>query len=141
MPDPKPSTPLPPQPESIPLHMDFRAVWQRGPSPEEFLFPYVEASVTIYDGTTGEAQTGKLRTIGAHDPADIFSNIYAKLVNPNMRGAIERPLFIALMLIKDSEDYKQAHDEWRRWKQTQPSNYHDKLIKQAKGILTTTKAS
>lgn len=137
----KTETPLPPQPESIPLNMSFRAVWVKPPGPEEFLFPYVEATIAVYDGTTGEIRDGKIRTIGAHDPADILGNIYSKLVHPAMRGAIERPLFIALALIRDTEDYKQAHDEWRKWKQTQPSNYHDKLIKQAKGILTTTKAA
>lgn len=140
MPDPKPFTPLPPQPESIPLNMSFRAVWKKPElGPEEFLFPYVENTVEIYDEKSSGTKTGILNSIGSHEPAEIFSNVFAYMVTPAMRPSIERPLFIALSLILDSEEYKTSHDEWRRWKQTQPEAMQDQLHKKACRILSSKK--
>lgn len=117
--------------------MDFRAVWVKPElGPEQFMFPYVEAEVHLWDQTKNETVAGSLRTIGSHEPSDVLANVFKKLVNLAMRGAVERPLYIALMVILDSEDYKQAHDEWRRWLSSQPKPMHDNLRRQACGILS-----
>ncbi len=133
-PTPKPSTPLPPQPESIPLHFDLKAVFNKPPGPEEFMFPYVEASVTFLDSSSGEMTSGTMRTLGSHEPTDIFVNLMNHIINQKMFQLVHKPLFTALMVIRDSSDYREAHDAWRKWKQDQPANFHDRIIKQAKGF-------
>lgn len=130
----KPETPLPQQPESIPLHFDLKARWDAPPSPEEFMFPYVDVTIGIWNWSTGENESRTIRTLGSHDPSDVLANLYGNVIHPSMRHAIERPVFTALMVIRDTEAYKQAHDAWRVWKQGQPSNFHDRIIKQAKGF-------
>jgi hypothetical protein len=114
--------------------MDFKAVWNCPPTPEEFMFPYVDVTLTIWNWSIGEQESRTIRTLGAHDPADVLGNLYRNVVHPAMRGAVEKPVFTALMLILDSDDYKREHDAFRVWKQSQPSNFHDKLIKKAKGF-------
>lgn len=98
------------------------------------MFPYVEATVACLDASTGEMSTGHIRTLGSHEPNDIFVNMVNNIVNQRMFPGVHKPLFTALMIIKDSDDYKREHEAWIIWKQGQPSNFHDKIIKRAKGF-------